>query len=94
VDAVIREFQTVVSIAGPLVLVEGVEGVKYQELVQITLASGESRRGQVLEVDHDRALIQVFEGTTGIDVPSARVRFLARGITVDLAPDILGRVFN
>ncbi len=90
----IKEFQTVVSIAGPLVLVEGVEGVKYQELVQITLTTGETRRGQVLEVENDRALIQVFEGSTGIDVPSARVRFLARGITLDLSPEILGRVFG
>jgi V/A-type H+-transporting ATPase subunit B len=91
---VIREYQTVVSIAGPLVLVEGVEGVKFQELVQITLPSGETRRGQVLEVEGDRALVQIFEGTTGIDVPSAKVRFLSRGITVDLSPEILGRVFG
>ena len=90
----IREYQTVVSIAGPLVLVEGVDGVKFQELVRITLPSGERRRGQVLEVEKDRALIQVFEGTTGIDVPSAKVRFLARGINIDLSPEILGRVFT
>jgi V/A-type H+-transporting ATPase subunit B len=91
---VIKEFRTVVSIAGPLMLVEGVEGVKYQELVQITLPDGSQRRGQVLEVEKDRALIQVFEGTTGIDVPSAKVRFLGRGITIDLSPEILGRVFG
>lgn len=90
----IKEYQTVVSIAGPLMLVEGVEGVKYQELVRITLASGETRRGQVLEVDRDRALIQVFEGTSGIDVPETKVRFLARGITIGLSPDVLGRVFD
>jgi V/A-type H+-transporting ATPase subunit B len=90
----IQEFRTVVSIAGPLMLVEGVAGVKYQELVQITLGSGETRRAQVLEVDGDRALIQVFEGTTGVDVPTARVRFLGRGITIDLSRDILGRVFG
>jgi V/A-type H+-transporting ATPase subunit B len=90
----IREYQTVTSIAGPLMLVGGVEGVKYQELVQITLPSGEVRRGQVLEVEGGRALVQVFEGTTGIDVPSAKVRFMARGITIDLSPEILGRVFG
>jgi V/A-type H+-transporting ATPase subunit B len=90
----IREYQTVTSIAGPLMLVAGVEGVKYQELVQITLPSGEVRRGQVLEVERDRALVQVFEGTTGIDVPSAKVRFMAHGITIDLSPEILGRVFG
>jgi len=100
----IREYQSVKSISGPLLLVEGVEGVKYQELVEIRsgghhgAAEGHSggglRRGQVLEVDGDRALVQVFEGTTGIDVPSTRVRFLARGITLALSPQILGRVFD
>jgi V/A-type H+-transporting ATPase subunit B len=90
----IREYQTVASIAGPLMMVAGVEGVKYQELVQITLPSGEVRRGQVLEVEGDKALVQVFEGTTGIDVPSAKVRFMAHGITIDLSPEILGRVFG
>jgi len=90
----IRDYQTVTSIAGPLMLVDGVVGVKYQELVQITLTSGEVRRGQVLEVEGDRALVQVFEGATGIDVPSVKVRFMARGITIDLSPEILGRVFG
>jgi len=91
---VIREYQTVASIAGPLLLVEGVSGVKYQELVQITLPNGEARRGQTLEVEGDRALIQVFEGTSGLDVAGAKVRFLARGILVDLSREILGRVFD
>jgi V/A-type H+/Na+-transporting ATPase subunit B len=90
----IREYQTVTSIAGPLMLVAGVDGVKYQELVQITLPSGEVRRGQVLEVEGDKALVQVFEGATGIDVPSAKVRFMGHGITIDLSPEILGRVFG
>lgn len=90
----IKEFQTVQSIAGPLLLVEGVKGAKYAELVEITLPSGEKRRGQVLEVDKDRALIQVFEGTRGVDVAEARVRFLGRGIELSLSPDLLGRVFN
>lgn len=90
----IKEYQTVESIAGPLLLVGGVDGVKYQELVRITLRSGETRRGQVLEVDGDRALIQVFEGTSGIDVPETKVRFLAKGISLGLSPDLLGRVFN
>jgi V/A-type H+-transporting ATPase subunit B len=90
----IREYQTVTSIAGPLMLVAGVDGVKYQELVQITLASGEVRRGQVLEVEGDKALVQVFEGATGIAVPTVKIRFMARGITLDLSPEILGRVFG
>jgi V/A-type H+-transporting ATPase subunit B len=91
---VIIDYQSVVSIAGPLLLVEGVENVKFQELVQLTLASGERRRGQVLEADRGRALIQVFEGTSGIDIPTVKVRFLGQGITIDLSPEILGRVFD
>ncbi len=90
----IIDYRTVVSVAGPLVVVEGVSGVKYQELVQVTLPSGERRRGQVLEASGDRALVQVFEGSTGIDPGTARVRFLGRGITIDLSPEILGRVFG
>ncbi len=90
----IKQYQTVSSIAGPLLLVEGVSGVKYQELVQLTLPDGETRRGQTLEVEGDRALIQVFEGTTGLDVAGVKVRFLARGIEVDLSREILGRVFD
>jgi len=90
----IREYRGVKSISGPLLLVEGVTGAKYQELVEIRLGDGQVRRGQVLEADGDRALVQVFEGTTGIAVPTARVRFLSRGITLALAPGLLGRVFD
>ncbi|MBM3313241.1 V-type ATP synthase subunit B [candidate division WOR-3 bacterium] len=90
----IRDYQTVATIAGPLLLVEGLAGVKYQELVEVRLRSGAIRRGQVLEVDQDKALVQVFEGTTGIDVPETRVRFAGRGITLDLAPEMIGRVFG
>ncbi|MGQ9708562.1 MAG: V-type ATP synthase subunit B [bacterium] len=90
----IKEYQTVKSIAGPLVLVEGVGEVKFSELVEITLPSGERRRGQVLEVERDRALIEVFEGTRGIDVPFAKVRFLAKGIELALSEEMLGRVFD
>lgn len=89
-----KEFQSVESIAGPLVIVDEVSGVKYAELVEITLRNGAKRRGQVLEVDQDRALVQVFEGTSGIDVPDTRVRFLGRGVTVALSEEMLGRVFN
>jgi V/A-type H+-transporting ATPase subunit B len=90
----LKEYRTISSISGPLMLVEGVEGVKYEELVEVTLPSGEIRRGRVLEVDRDKALIQVFEGTTGIDVPTSKVRFLGRGIELAVSEDLLGRVFD
>lgn len=88
------EYRTIKSIAGPLILVENTENVKYLELVEIILPDSTVRSGQVLEVNQDKALIQVFEGTSGIDVVNTKVRFLAKGIRLALSPDILGRVFN
>ncbi|HID93014.1 MAG TPA: V-type ATP synthase subunit B [bacterium (Candidatus Stahlbacteria)] len=90
----IKEYRTIIDISGPLMIIEGVEGIKYGEIAQISLPSGEIRQGQVLEVDRDKALVQIFEGTRGIDIPKSRVRFLGRGIELPLSPDILGRIFN
>ncbi|MBN1425861.1 V-type ATP synthase subunit B [Candidatus Fermentibacteria bacterium] len=90
----IKEYLTTSEVVGPLMLVEQVQGVKYEELVEIELPSGEIRRGKVLEVDQDRALIQLFEGSWGVDVPNSRVRFLGRGIEIGVSPDILGRAFD
>jgi V/A-type H+-transporting ATPase subunit B len=75
-------------------LVQQVAGVKYNELVEIELPDGSIRRGQVLEVSGDTALVQVFEGTTGINPGTAKVRFLGRGLELGVSPDILGRVFD
>jgi V/A-type H+-transporting ATPase subunit B len=89
-----KEYLTIKDIYGPLVIVEGVEGVKYEELVALELKNGDKRTGKVLEVDGDRAMIQLFEGTTGVDIYTSRVRFLGRGIQIALSEDILGRVFD
>ncbi len=90
----LKEYRTVAEIVGPLMLVEQVEGIKYEELAEIEMPGGEIRRGQVLEVDGDRALVQIFEGSTGINVVSARVRFLGKGIELPVSQDMLGRVFS
>ena len=89
-----KEYTTIREVAGPLLLVENVEGATYEELVQITLPDGSHRRGKVLEVDGDRALIQLFEGATGVDVEQSRVRFLGKGIELGVSIDMLGRVFD
>jgi V/A-type H+-transporting ATPase subunit B len=89
-----REYQTITNIAGPLLIVEGVEQGKFDELVTIELPNGEIRRGRILEVDGSRVLVQVFEGTSGIDVETSRIRFLGRGVQLALSRDILGRVFT
>jgi len=89
-----REYRTVRELSGPLMLVESISDVAYGELVQIKLEDGITRQGQVLEVDTDTALVQIFEGTQGISSVGTKVRFLARGLRMDLSPDILGRTFN
>ena len=90
----IKEYLTTAEIVGPLMLVEQVEGVTYEELVEIELPNGELRRGKVLEVNQDKALVQLFEGAWGVDVPNSRVRFLGRGIEIGVSKEILGRAFD
>ena len=89
-----REYKTIKNIVGPLMLVEDVYGIKYEELVKIILPSGATRSGRVIELENDTALIQVFEGTSGIDVPDTSVSFTGKGIELSLSEDILGRTFN
>ena len=62
----LKEYKTVTEVVGPLMVVEGVEGVKFDELVEIKLQTGEIRRGKVLEVNGSRAMVQIFEGSTCI----------------------------
>ncbi|MBU4047081.1 V-type ATP synthase subunit B, partial [bacterium] len=90
----IKEYLTISDVAGPLIVVEKTIDVKYQELVEIELSSGEIRRGQVLEITEDKAVVQVFEGTTGIDVSNTKVRFLGKVIELPISLDILGRIFD
>ncbi len=89
-----KEYQTVREVAGPLMLVDQVAEVKYGELVEIRLGDGELRRGQVLEANGNQALVQLFEGSTGINLQQSKVRFLGKSIEIGVAPDILGRVFD
>ncbi len=90
----LKEYKTIIDVAGPLMLVEKVEGIKYGELTEIELPGGEVRRGQVLEVDRDRALVQIFEGSTGLNIGTAKVRFLGKAIELPVSVDMLGRVFS
>ena len=90
----IKEYLTISDVAGPLLIVEKTTDVKYQELVEVELSSGEIRRGQVLEITKDKAVVQIFEGTTGIDVQNTKVRFLGKVIELPVSLDILGRIFD
>ncbi|MBM3285318.1 MAG: V-type ATP synthase subunit B [Candidatus Aminicenantes bacterium] len=89
-----KEYLTVSNIVGPLVIVEKIEEVKYGELVEIESAAGLIRRGTVLDVSTDRAIVQVFEGTVGLDVDRSRVRFLGRSQALGVSEEIIGRVFD
>lgn len=90
----IKEYQTTISIAGPLLIAEKISGAKYDELVEIELESGEVRKGKILEVEEDRVLIQVFEGTSGLDIKSTKLRLKGRGLEISVSPDMLGRIFS
>jgi len=90
----LKEYRTITEVAGPLMLVQKVEGVKYGELGEIELANGEIRRCKVLEVDGQNALVQLFESSTGINVATSKVRFLGRSIELPVSMDMLGRVFS
>jgi len=90
----LKEYRTITEVAGPLMLVKKVEGVKYDELGEIELSNGEIRRCKVLEVDGDNALVQLFESSAGINVAESKVRFLGRGIELPVSMDMLGRVFD
>ncbi len=90
----LKEYQTVTEIYGPLMMVEGVEGAKYGHIVDIRIADGLVRHGQILQVEGDKVMVQVFEGTEGIDVDRTSVRFIGRPMELSLSPEILGRVFD
>lgn len=90
----IKEYRTVSEIAGPLMVVENVKGVKFDELVQVRMDSGEVRQGQVLEVSDDYAVVQVFEGTSNLSAEESKARFLGTGLTLGVSPDMMGRVFD
>ena len=89
-----KEYRTLQEVAGPLMLVRDVEGVKYEELAEIELADGESRRCRVLEVDGTNALVQLFENSQGINLSSSKIRFLGHQMELGVSPDMLGRVFD
>jgi V/A-type H+-transporting ATPase subunit B len=90
----LKEYRTISEVVGPLILVEGVEGAKFDELVEIEQANGEIRRGRVLEVERDKALVQLFEGSHGLKIIDSKARFLGKGIELAVSRDMLGRVFD
>ena len=90
----VKEYKTVCNVSGPLMVVEGIKDVAYGELVQVTTQTGEKRLGQVLESAEDKVVVQLFEGTSGIDTKETRVRFTAETMKIGVSDDMFGRIFN
>lgn len=89
-----KEYRTIEEVAGPLMLVKGVEGVAYNDLGEIELANGETRRCKVLEINGKDALVQLFENAAGINLSDSKVRFLGRSMELGVSEDMLSRVFD
>ena len=89
-----KEYRTIQEVSGPLMLVREVEGVKYNELGEIELANGETRRCRVLEVNGSDVLVQLFESSAGLNLAESRVRFAGHGVELGVSEDMLGRVLN
>ena len=90
----IKEYKTIRQIASPLMIVDNVEGVTYDELAEIELPGGETRHCKVLEVEGSKAVVQLFESAQGINLAQSKVRFLGHPQELAVSGDMLGRVFN
>jgi V-type H+-transporting ATPase subunit B len=85
------EYRTIAGVNGPLVILENVKCPKYAEIVRVTLGNGEVRSGQVLEVAGNKAVVQIFEGTSGIDVMHTKCKFTGDVLKMPISEEMLGR---
>lgn len=90
----LREYRSISEVAGPLMIVKGVESAAYDELGEIELSNGETRRCKVLEVNGNDVVVQLFENSAGINLESSKVRFLGHAQELAVSEDMLGRVFS
>ncbi len=89
-----KEYKSIKEVVGPLMLVDGVSGVTYNELVEIRQENGDVRHGKVLEVSGDKALVQLFENSQGLKISTSKARFLGRSLELGVSEEMLGRVFD
>lgn len=90
----LKEYKSIKEIVGPLMLVDGVEGVKFDELVAIIEENGDVRQGRVLEINGEKALVQLFEGSQGLKMSTAKAKFLGHSLQLGVSEEMLGRVFD
>jgi len=89
-----KEYKTIEEIKGPLLMAQGIKGAKYQELVEIEIASGEKRMGQVLEASDDLTVVQMFAETKGLLLKNSRIKFSGKSLRMNVSAEMLGRVFS
>ena len=89
-----KAYDNIQSIAGPILVVDGVSGAKYEELVEVQMTDGTIKMGKVLEVNRNRAMVQMFESTQGLSTTGLKAKFLGKVATLGVSPDMLGRVFD
>ncbi|NDB90344.1 MAG: V-type ATP synthase subunit B, partial [Thaumarchaeota archaeon] len=88
------QYSKIAEIKGPLVVVDGVESVAFDELVEIQTTDGQRRLGKVLEVGNRKAIVQVFEGTTGLSISGTSAKFVGKVMEMPVSEQVLGRVFD
>jgi len=91
---VVKEYTSVVEVSGPLMIVDNVSNISYGEMVEIEITSGERKTGQVLDAMENKAIVQVFEGTSGLDTKGTKARFLGETMKISVSMDMLGRIFD
>jgi len=89
-----REYLSLDKIEGPLIILSGVKGASYGEVVRIKVGGDEYRMGKVIRIDGDRVIAQVFEGTSGLSTENVSVSFTGKPFEISLSHEILGRTFN
>lgn len=90
----LKEYKTVSDVYGPLMIVDDVADVSYDELVEIQLQNGETRIGQVLEIEEDRAVVQIYGGGSGINLQETKVRFKGHPLEFGVSEDMIGRIYD
>merc|ERR1712086_942731 len=88
------DYRTIVGVEGPLVIMENVKFPTYGEIVNVSLADGSVRQGQILEVNKKKAIVQVFEGTSNIDNKNCHIEFTGDVLKMPISDDLMGRAFN
>jgi V/A-type H+-transporting ATPase subunit B len=91
---VVKEYTSVGEVSGPLMIVDNVSSISYGEVVEIETAGGERKTGQVLDAMEDKAVVQVFEGTSGLSTMGTKARFLGETMKISVSMDMLGRIFD